>query len=130
MTVPAEATREQIEGAVAEWRAVRAQRLAVEKEADAIKRCETDLKNFIVLAMQSQAYEGIVKDGRMTYVRTSQVPTASDRGAFEKYILDTGDLSLLQFRPAVGAIREQMDNGVEVPGIVMMDTFDLGDRKA
>lgn len=127
---PMEATRVEIEGAVAQWRAVRAERLAAEKVANAIKEQELALKDFIVAAMMSQHYEGIVKEGRMTYVRQSEVPMANDRLAFEQYILQTQDLSLLQFRPAVGAIRERLEAGVEVPGIVMVDTFDLGDRKA
>jgi len=127
---PADATRLQIEGAVSEWRALRAERLAAEKVAAAIKDQELAVKDFIVAAMTSQHYEGIVRDGRMTYVRTSQVPMASDRQAFEQYILEQQDLSLLQFRPAVGAIKERLEAGVDVPGIVMMDTFDLGDRKA
>lgn len=129
-TSPNEATRQEIEQAVAEWRAVRAERIAAEKAAEQIKSKELELKDFIVAAMTSQRYEGVVKEGRMTYVRQSQVPMASDRLSFENYILQTQDLSLLQFRPAVGAIRERLEAGVEVPGIVMVDTFDLGDRKA
>lgn len=129
-TSPNEATRQEIEQAVAEWRAVRAERIAAEKVAEQIKSKELELKDFIVAAMTSQRYEGIVKEGRMTYVRQSQVPMTSDRLSFENYILQTQDLSLLQFRPAVGAIRERLEAGVEVPGIVMVDTFDLGDRKA
>lgn len=127
---PSDATRVEIEGAVAQWRALRAERLAAEKVAAEIKTAETAYKDFIVAAMRSQHYEGIVKEGRMTYVRTSQVPTANDRQAFEAYILETRDLSLLQFRPSVGAIKERLEAGVNVPGIEMLDTFDLGDRKA
>lgn len=129
-TTPDDATRNEIEAAVKEWREVRAERLHAEKVAAAIKTRETFLKEFIVAAMTTQKYEGIVRDGRMTYVRTNQVPSATDRAAFEQYILETRDLSLLQFRPSVGAIKERLDAGVNVPGIEMIDTFDLGDRKA
>jgi len=129
-TAPDEATRLEIEGAVAEWRQVRAERLAAEKVAAKIKERETELKEFLVAAMTSQAYEGVVRDGRLTYVRESEVPTASDRLALEKYILETGQLDLLQFRVAVGAVRERQAAGVEVPGIEMVTVYDLGDRKA
>jgi hypothetical protein len=104
--------------------------LAAEKIAAEINSAETAYKDFIVAAMRDQHYEGIVKEGRMTYVLISQVPTASDRLLFENYILATEDLSLLQFRPAVGAIREQMDAGVVIPGIELIETYELGDRKA
>lgn len=129
-TDPMEATRAEIEGAVAQWRALRAERLAAEKVAAEIKTAETHYKDFIVAAMRDQHYEGIVKDGRMTYVRTGQTPIANNRQEFENYILEQRDLSLLQFRPAVGAIREQMDAGVVIPGIELIETYELGDRKA
>ena len=127
---PEEATREQIEDAIAEWRGARELRLSIEKEAAAVRATETTLKDFIVAAMRSQVYEAVVKGGRQTYVRTTQVPVAEDRQAFEAYILAEGDLSLLQFRPAVGAIKERLEAGVSVPGITMLDTYDLGDKKA
>ena len=125
-----EATREEIEATVRLWRIAREERLAAEKVAAKIKNEETHLKEFIVSAMLSQAYEGTVVGGRLTYVRTTQVAVAEDRQLFEQYILETKDLSLLQFRPAVGAIREHMANGEEIPGIAWVDTYDLGDKKA
>jgi hypothetical protein len=127
---PSEATRSEIEQAVTEWRAVRAERLAAEKVADAIKQRETQLKEFVVQAMLSQKYEGVVNNERQRYVRTTEVPFAADRLAFEAYILETKDLSLLQFRPAVGAIREHMLAGETIPGIELVETYDLGDKKA
>ena len=130
LTNAAEATRQEIEAAVMQWRATRAERLAAEKVADKIRVEEVKLKEFVVAAMMSQAYEGTVIDNRLTYVRVSQVPVAVDRLQFGNYILETKDLSLLQFRPAVGAIREHMAAGETIPGIEFVDTFDLGDRKA
>lgn len=129
-TSPNEATRQEIEQAVTEWRAVRAERLAAEKVADAIKQQETRLKDFIVASMLAQRYEGIIIGERQTYVRTTEVPFAADRLAFENHILETKDLSLLQFRPAVGAIREHLLAGETIPGIELVETYDLGDKKA
>ena len=129
-TIPSDATRNEIEGAVAQWRALRAERLVAEKVAEEIKKAENAYKDFIVAAMRDQHYEGIVKDGRMTYVRTTQVPSATNRQEFENYILEQRDLSLLQFRPAVGAIKERLEAGGSVPGIEMLETYELGDRKA
>lgn len=127
---PSDATRNEIEAAVENWRSIRAERLAAEKIADAIKSKELELKDFIIAAMTTQRYEGIVREGRQTYVRTSQVPMASDRLQFENYIRETGALELLQFRPASGALKERLESGIEVPGIVWVDVFDLGDKRA
>ena len=130
LPVAADASRQEIESAVRLWREVREKRLAAEKVAAKIKSEETHLKEFIVSAMLSQAYEGTVVNERLTYVRTTQVAVADDRQAFEQYILDTKDLSLLQFRPAVGALKEHIANGETIPGITWVDTYDLGDKKA
>jgi len=130
LPVAADASRQEIESAVRLWREVREKRLAAEKVAAKIKSEETHLKEFIVSAMLSQAYEGTVVNERLTYVRVTPQPVADDRQAFEQYILDTKDLSLLQFRPAVGALREHIANGETIPGITWVDTYDLGDKKA
>jgi hypothetical protein len=131
-TLPAanEATRQEIEAAVRLWRVRRQDRLDAEKVAAKIKAEETHLKEFIVSAMLSQSYEGTVVNDRLTYVRVTPQPVADDRQAFEQYILDTKDLSLLQFRPAVGALKEHIANGEIIPGITWVDTYDLGDKKA
>jgi len=130
LPVAADASRQEIESAVRLWREVREKRLAAEKVAAKIKSEETHLKEFIVSAMLSQAYEGTVVNERLTYVRVTPQPVADDRQAFEQYILDTKDLSLLQFRPAVGALKEHIANGETIPGITWVDTYDLGDKKA
>lgn len=125
-----EATREEINAAVTQWRAVRTERLALEKEANKVRERETALKDFIIGAMQAQKYEGTICEGRQTYVRTTEVPNAEDRLLFSNYILMNGALELLQFRPAVGALKELRDAGVEVPGIAWVEVYDLGDKQA
>jgi len=130
LPVAADATRKEIEQAVTMWRDVREKRLAAEKVAAKIKAHEAHLKEFIVSAMLSQAYEGTVVNERLTYVRVTPQPVAEDRQAFEDHIRKTGDLSLLQFRPAAGAIKEHIANGEIIPGITWVDVYDLGDKKA
>lgn len=127
---PAEATRDEINASVVEWRDQREKRLAAEKVAAKLKEREDELKNFLISAMTTQAYEGVVIGGRGTGVRTSEVPVCDDRAAFDQYVLETKDLSLLQFRLAAGAIAERIEAGITIPGIAYVDKYDLYDRKA
>lgn len=127
---PKEATRQEVTEAVRQWRELRAERLAIEKQAEKVKEKELKLKNFLILSMNSQAYEGIVEGGRITGVRTTEVPTCNDRAALDKFILETGSLDILQFRLSSTAIKDRADKGVEVPGIEYIDVYDLFDRKA
>ena len=127
---PMEASRADVTDSVKAWRELRAKRLEVEKEAEKIKQQELAHKNFVIAAMLGQKYEGIVEGGRVTGVNTKEVPTCADREAFDKFVLSTGSLDLLQFRLATGAINARFEAGIEVPGIEFIDTYDLYDRKA
>ena len=127
---PQEATRDDVTQSVIKWRELRAKRLEVEKEAEKIKQQELAHKNFVIASMLAQRYEGIVEGGRVTGVNTKEVPTCADRAAFDKFVLETGSLDLLQFRLSTGAINDRFEKGIEVPGIEFIDTYDLYDRKA
>lgn len=127
---PAEVCRKDLENTIKHWRALRADRLDAEKFASGLKAQETTAKDFIIEAMRSQAMEGVIIDSRMSYVREREFPVADDRAAVCAHILATGDLSLLQFRLAEGAVKEQLEDGVEIPGVSMMSRFELGDKKA
>ena len=127
---PEEATREQVEFAVSEWRKVREERLAQEKIAKKLEESEKEYKQFLISALRCQNYEGVLRDGRVTGVVTKPVPVCEDRAAFEEFVLGSGSLQLLQFRLSTSAIAELQDDGVKIPGIGSLDTFDLFDRKA
>ena len=127
---PMEASRTHIEECVQEWRELRTQRLAMEKDVAKVKAMEDEYKNFIIEAMSTQKIEGVVIDQRLSYIREREIPIAEDREALTNYILETRDLSLLQFRLHEGAIKERLEEGVEVPGVAMLTKFELGDKKA
>ncbi len=130
LPAPIDATREQINAAVTEWREQREKRLAAEKVAAKLKEREDQLKEFLIAAMLEQKYEGTTVGGRNTGLRTTEVPICEDRAAFDQYVLDNRDLSLLQFRLATTAINERIEAGITLPGIAFIDKYDLYDRKA
>lgn len=126
---PAEATREEVENAIMQWRGYRAQRLEAEKVANKLKERETEFKTFVLEAFKQQKFEGMLIGGRMTGLSTKEVATVSDKEALVRYILATGQLDLLQFRLSTGAVDERKENGEEVPGTEYIDVYDLFDRK-
>ena len=117
--------RSEIQTTIKLWRETREQRLAAEKVADKLKEAETALKNGLIAEIVEGKYEGIVIGGRVTGVSTKEVPVVIDRQVLEKYILDTRNLSLLQFRISTSAVAEVG----EVPGVGTATVFDLFDRK-
>ena len=128
-TNPEQATRAEIETAVVAWRATREQRLAKEKEAAKIKDREQELRLWLVEAMSSQKYEGVVINDRITTVAVKEVYIVEDQQALADYILETRELDLLQFRLSTSAVALRAEAGVTVPGTGTMRQFDLSDRK-
>lgn len=125
---PATADRKDVEKAIMKWRDLREQRLAAEKVAARLKDQENAYKSFMLEAFKQQKLEGMLIGGRMTGLTTKPVATVADKEKFLAYVKETGHLELLQFRLATGAVDERTENGVEVPGIEYVDTYDVFDR--
>lgn len=130
MIDPTNATREQVTEVVAQWRQKKEERLAADKVADALKKEENALKEFLISAFIAQKYEGILCDGRVTGASPKEIDVVTDRQEFEKFLLKKKALHLLQFRISAPAIREMREAGVDVPGIGTEKVYDLFDRKA
>ena len=125
-----DATRQEVEEAITMWRNHREVRLTIEKQAEALRKQETALKTWVISVLRAQEYEGVVVGGRITALSTKEVPEVLDKESYLDYVRTTGELDLLQFRPAIGAIKERLDNGVEIPGVKLIDVYDLSDRKS
>ena len=127
---PDEAEREVVEKAIVMWRERRAERLEAERQARVLKNDEDKLKSFLIEAFKQQKLEGMIIDGRSTGLSTKTQPSVADKEALLAYIKETGQLDLLQFRLATGAVQERWNNEVEVPGVEEIELYDLFDRKA
>ena len=127
---PEEASREEVTQAVLAWRLARSARLDADKVADKLKDEELRLKRFVISAMMSQKYEGIVAGERITGVSIKDQPVVTDREALSNYILENRLLGLLQFRLAGATVKEMEEAGVVVPGVGKEQVFDLFDRKS
>lgn len=127
---PATAKRDLYERVITQWRAMRAKRLEMKRLMEEAQAAETAFKSYAIEVCRAQKLEGVLIDGRITGLNTKSVATVSDKEALIKFIRDTGDISLLQFRLATGTVDEYRENEVEVPGTEYIDVYDLTDRKA
>ena len=127
---PDEAEREVVEKAIVMWRELRTERLEAERQARVLKNDEDKLKSFLIECFKQQKLEGMLIDGRSTGLSTKTQPSVADKEAFLAYIKETGQLDLLQFRLATGAVQERWNNEVEVPGVEEIELYDLFDRKS
>ena len=129
-TNPAEADRNTVEQAIKDWREARDARLEMDRKAAKLKSVEDGLKSFLLEAFKQQKLEGMLVGGKVTGLTTKRIPIVEDKEKFLNYVRETGELDLLQFRLSSEAVRVRAEEGVEVPGIGEMDTYDLFNRKA
>lgn len=129
-TDPKEAPRDLYELAVSQWRAMRTKRLELNRLMEAAQKQETLLKSYAIEVFRAQKLEGVMIDGRITSLRTNNVATVSDKEALLKFIKETGDTALLQFRLATGTVDEYVANDKTVPGVEYIDVYDLSDKQA
>lgn len=129
-TNPAEADRNTVEQAIKDWREARDARLEMDRKAAKLKSVEDGLKSFLLEAFKQQKLEGMLIGGKVTGLTTKRIPIVEDKEKFLNYVRETGELDLLQFRLSSEAVRVRAEEGVEVPGIGEMDTYDLFNRKA
>jgi hypothetical protein len=126
---PIDARRPDVEAMVIAWRQAREDRLAADKVAAALKEREVGMKDWLIAVYREQRLEGSVVNGRFTGLRVVEQPSCPDREALTAYILETRQLELLEFRLAKRALAERRDQGVEIPGLLWIDTYELSDRK-
>ena len=126
---PIEATRTDAEQVIQAWRAAREERLAADKVAEKLKNRESALKSWLVSVFRQQEFEGMIIDQRITGVNTREVHNVTDRPALQKFILENDALDLLQFRIVDSAIFAREEEGCEVPGVEVVEVYDLFDRK-
>lgn len=127
---PQDAHRQLVEDAIVEWRETRAQRLEAQRIVDAMQKEESGLKAWLIAVFQAQAFEGMVINQRITGLSTREVHTTVDKEALLDYIYENQAIDLLQFRLSETAIVAREAEGVEVPGLDIVEAFDLFDRKA
>lgn len=82
--------------------------------------------------MQSMAGLGMTQAGGprgTATLKQVQKATISDWGAFEQYVIKSGNLSLVQKRISAPAYSELLEAGEEVPGVTVFTQYDVSVRR-
>jgi len=127
---PETCSRAELDEITLAWRQAKADRLAFQKQLELLQELENTLKQSILDVCTAQKMEGIVVGGRITSVTTKSTPICNDQSALSAYILEHQALDLLQFRISTKAAQLRIDDGIELPGVTLMDKLELSDKKA
>jgi hypothetical protein len=96
---------------------VRAQRLAMQKQVDALQARETELKNYILDTLPKSDATGA--SGKLARAQLNVVvePVAEDWLKIHRHIKRTGEFDLLNRALNRVAVRERWENGKTIPGV-------------
>jgi hypothetical protein len=104
-------------GAADKLYTLRAERLALQKEVDAMGEQESALREFIIQNLPKSQASGIT--GRIAHAEIEKkiIPQVNDWPAFYRHVLKTKDFSLMQRRLNDGAVKERWTANKAVPGV-------------
>ena len=107
----------------------RAKRLELKHQLDDMKRQEDALQIELISILKNQEVDGVQGKVCRVSLKPFIQPLVVDWDKYDEYILSEGDLSLLERRMGVSAIRERWDAGEEVPGVKEDHIHKLGINK-
>lgn len=110
---------------------LKAQRLAADKAAAALKAEEGKAKAFLMEQMLENGLSSI--GGAIVKLELdaepTQEPVVEDWPKLYAYILKTKDFSLLEKRVGKAAVKEQWENGKKLPGVSSFPVWKLHEHK-
>ena len=92
-------------------------RLAAQREVDQIARQETEAKQTLIKALQSQELSAAASAKYLVKYKLEDKPIASNWDDIYRYIQDTGSFDLLQRRLLESAVKARWEDDEELPGI-------------
>ena len=113
-----------------QWRAKRAERLAMDKVAEALKKEETELKKKLMESFKKSVNKSVSNGERLFQFKVTQEPAIADLAKLYKHILKTGEFEFLQRRLNTTAVKERWENNVKVPGVGSIPHEDVSDTQA
>jgi hypothetical protein len=96
---------------------LRERRYALNKEAAALEKQESALKDFLINTLPISDASGITGAIAHIQIELTEQPQIVDKMKFQAYIKKTGRFDLITGSPAAAAIREMWEAKKTIPGI-------------
>ena len=108
----------------------RSKRLEADKKAATLKAEENRLKGILITHMEGNDLSSVGGQSCVVNRLTKQRAIACDWNEIHKFIIENDAFDLLQRRLKDSAIKERLDDGVDVPGVSLMDYSHITYSKA
>lgn len=109
---------------------LRNKRLALESDAEELKKQETQIKEHLIREMPKADLRKLVGKYASVSLRSKEMPHIVDWDAFRKYLKRKDAFDLLQKRTSPDAFRERWEAGEEIPGVEKFNVLELSVTKS
>ena len=109
---------------------IRAQRLALDRQAAEIKEAEDDLYKVIISKMRDEGMTVLGAKNGFVKLKELEEPVPTDWPALYQYIKDTGSFEFLHKRISTLAIKEHWAEGEDIPGVGRTTIYKLSVSKS
>jgi hypothetical protein len=113
---------------IQQYRKHRTERKALEERVKELRAVENEMKLMILQGLEEQGISSAGGEDFLVFRTRRAMVDVKDWNTFHRHIMATGDLDLLQRRPAIRAIADREDNSESVPGVKVGHYFDLSVR--
>lgn len=97
--------------------ALRAKRLALQKEVDALQEQETAVKHDIIRQLRADNITSAGTELETVTLIVKHAPTVREWPTIYKHIRESGEFDLLQRRLSEEAVKQRWERGLIVPGV-------------
>ncbi len=112
------------------WQTKRTERLALQKQVDAMQKEENEYKAQLIQGLQSATIRAIGGALGTATLVTKREPAMADWDTLYTHIQATGEFDLMYRRVNAAAVKERWELGMEVPGVQAIEITDLSWSKA
>lgn len=103
---------------------------AFDESMERINMAVTKLEGEILAGLQEIGAQNVKTEFGTAYINTQSSASVQDREVFEKWAQATGNTAVMDIRANKKAIRELLDEGVDVPGVNYSETITIGVRRS
>mgnify|MGYP001576760948 CR=1 FL=1 len=112
------------------YKALDLQRLDLQRQADTIEREQKTLKAQLIEYFQTTETTAVSgTNGHIVSLVKKPQPIAESWPDIQAYIVENNAWELVQRRLSDAAIKERLEQGIEIPGVGIIDTFSLSVKK-
>lgn len=108
---------------------VRELRLAMQKHVDAVKKRESEIREYIINNLSKSSDTGAAGKKYRAQIVTKDVPSLKDWDVFTKYLAESGRFDLIHKRVSSKPVTDMWEEGEEVPGVERFKTVDVSITK-